>query len=267
MYDNLEKINLSEGKKVYFASDIHLGLYPVEKSVKRERLFVKWLDEIKPTTGALFLVGDIFDFWFEYRRVVAKGFVRFIAKICEFTDNGIPVFIFTGNHDVWMFDYFQKEVGAIVCKRPIEIEIGSKKFFIGHGDGVGPGDNSYKFLKGVFTNKILQFLFSRIHPNFAYWMGYTWSKHNRYSKGLAEEFHGVNKEFNILFAKDILQSRHFDYFIFGHRHIPMDIKLNETSKLFNLGEWIAGNTFAVFDGNTVELNSYFPAKQVEIIRL
>jgi UDP-2,3-diacylglucosamine hydrolase len=256
MYNQHEKLILPPGKKAYFASDIHLGLFPYEVSTKRERLFVQWLQEIKPTAGALFLVGDIFDFWYEYRKVIAKGFVRVLGKLCEFADSGIPVYMFTGNHDVWMFHYFQNEVGAIVCSKPIEIEINNKKFFIGHGDGVGPGDLGYKFLKGIFTSKVCQFLFSRLHPNFAYSLGHTWSKHSRYSKGIADTFHGIDKEYNIIFAKDLLKTQHFDYFIFGHRHIPMDINLIDNSKLYNLGEWIYGMTYGEFDGNQFILNSY-----------
>ena len=249
-------LNLKDNKKVYFASDFHLGLYPYKKSAEREKIIVKWLDEIKSDAGALFLAGDIFDFWYEYRKVVAKGFVRFLGKLCEFSDSGIPVYIFTGNHDVWMFHYLQDEVGAVVFKNPIEFRINNKLFYIGHGDGVGPADFGYKFLRGFFHCKLCQFLFSRLHPNFAYWLGQTWSKHSRYTKGIADQFHGVDKEFNILFAKELVKTKHVDYFIFGHRHIPMDIKINETSKLINLGEWIFAYTYAVFDGKNLELLSY-----------
>ena len=260
-------LELGDQKKAYFASDLHLGLYPYEKSAVREKVFVKWLSEIQSQAGALFLVGDIFDFWYEYRKVVPRGFTRFLGKICEFTDAGIPVYMFTGNHDVWMFDYLPKETGAQIFRNPIEIKINSKNFYVGHGDGVGPGDWSYKMLKGAFTSKILQFLFSRLHPNFAHYLGQTWSKHSRYSKGISDEFHGMDKEYNILFARDYLKQKHADYFIFGHRHIPMDIRLSDSSKLINLGEWIAGNTYAEFDGQSLELKSYHPAKPVEIIRL
>jgi UDP-2,3-diacylglucosamine hydrolase len=260
-------INLPANKKVYFASDLHLGLYPYEKSAKRERLFVQWLSEIKESAGALFLVGDIFDFWYEYKKVVPKGFVRFLGKLCEFTDAGVPVYVFTGNHDVWMFNYLQTEIGAKVFNNPAEFKINNTVFFVGHGDGVGPGDLSYKFLKCIFTSKVCQFLFSRIHPNFAYALGQTWSKHSRYSKGIADTFHGMDKEFNVLFAKELLKTSQVDYFVFGHRHIPMELKLSDSSTLFNLGEWIVGNTYLEFDGSLADLKSYYPAKQVEIIRL
>lgn len=251
----VNKLNIPLGKKVYFASDFHLGLYPYQKSAIREKEIVKWLDSIKSDAGALFLVGDIFDFWYEYRKVVARGFTRFLGKICEFTDNGIPVYFFTGNHDAWVFDYLPNETGMKVFKNMIEIEINEKRFVIGHGDGVGPNDNNYKILRAIFHNSFLQFCFSRLHPNFAYSLGHNWSKHSRYSKGISDSFHGVDKEFNILFANTLLNSKPIDYFVFGHRHIPMDIRLTENSKLINLGEWIFAQTYAVFDGSKMELIS------------
>jgi UDP-2,3-diacylglucosamine hydrolase len=252
----VSKLNLAPGKKAYFASDFHLGLYPLEKSRIREKDIIRWLDHIKADAGVLFLAGDIFDYWYEYRKVAARGFVRFLAKICEFTDNNIPVYFFTGNHDVWVFDYLPSETGMTVFKHPIEIEINETRFVIGHGDGVGPGDTSYKVLRTIFHNKVLQFLFSKLHPNFTYGLGQAWSKHSRYSKGIAEEFHGMDKEYNIQFAKKYIQTQHVDYFVFGHRHIPMDIRLAENSKLFNLGEWIYSYTYGVFDGSKMSLLSF-----------
>lgn len=249
-------IALPEGKKAYFASDVHLGLYPYDKSALREKIFVKWLDGIKKDAGVLFLVGDIFDYWYEYRKVVGRGHVRFLGKLCEITDSGIPVYFFTGNHDVWVFDYLPSETGVKVFKNPIEIKINEKQFFIGHGDGIGPGDKGYKFLRKIFHSKFLQLLFSRLHPNFTYGIGQNWSKHSRYSKGLVLPFYGLDKEYNILFAKEYIQKNEIDYFVFGHRHIPMDIKLSEKSRLINLGEWINAYTYAVFDGNDIEILSY-----------
>lgn len=252
----VSKLVLPENKKAYFASDFHLGLYPYDKSAQREKVIVQWLDKIKPDAGVLFLVGDIFDYWYEYKKVTARGFVRFLGKICEFTDRGIPVYFFTGNHDVWVFDYLPSETGMKVFYNPIEIEINNHSFIIGHGDGIGPNDSGYKILRNIFHSKILQFLFSRLHPNFTYRLGHSWSKHSRYSKGMSEPFYGMDKEYNILFAKDYLTRKHIDYFIFGHRHIPMDIKIGPQSKLINLGEWIFSNTYAVYDGKSLELTSY-----------
>jgi UDP-2,3-diacylglucosamine hydrolase len=252
----VNSIVLPDQKKAYFASDVHLGLYPQDKSALREKVFVQWLDNIKKDVGVLFLAGDIFDFWYEYRKVAARGFVRFLGKLCEITDSGVPVYYFTGNHDVWVFDYLPSETGIKVFYHPIEIKINNRTFVVGHGDGLGPGDNGYKILRKIFHNKFLQFLFNRLHPNFAYSLGHTWSKHSRLSKGVYEEFYGIDKEFQVLFAKDYLQQKPVDYFVFGHRHVPMDIRLNENSRLINLGEWIFANTYAVFDGQNMELSSF-----------
>ncbi len=252
----IDKIILQQGKKAFFASDMHFGLYPRQKSFEREKLFVKWLDEIEASAQALFLQGDIFDFWYEYRKVIPRGFTRFLGKLCEFTDNGIPVHIFTGNHDVWMFDYLPSEVGAIIHRQHTLIEINGKKFYIGHGDGLGKGELGYKLLKACFTNKTLQWLFSKLHPNVALSFGHAWSRKSRYSKGIAEEFLGEDKEHQILFAKDYLKNNPVDYFVFGHRHIPFEIQLNEKAKLINLGEWIFSNSFAEFDGSELKLKFY-----------
>jgi UDP-2,3-diacylglucosamine hydrolase len=270
-YVDLGTFILPEHKKAYFISDIHLGLYPYDHSSMRERMVVEWLESIRKDAGILFLAGDIFDFWYEYRKVAPRGFIRFLAKICEFTDNGIPVYFFTGNHDVWVFDYLSAETGVKVFRNPITIAINEKFFFIGHGDGVGPGDSSYKILRHIFHNKLLQFLFSRLHPNLALSLGHSWSKHSRYSKGLSEPFYGKEKEFNVLFAKDYVTTHPVDFFIFGHRHIAMEIPITDTSKLFNLGEWIVSNTYGEFNGNEMRLLSH-PAfnnkgKEIRIIRL
>lgn len=248
-------MHLPSNKKVYFASDLHLGLYPQEKSEIREKHFIQWLNDIKPTAAALFLVGDVFDFWYEYKKVVPRGFARFLGKLCEFIDAGIEVHFFTGNHDVWAFDYLPREIGVILHRDPYEVSINGKKFYIAHGDGLGPGDNSYKILKKIFTSKFMQFLFSKIHPNLAFGFGHWWSKHSRYSKGIFEEFLGTDREFLILYAKQLLRKKHYDYFIFGHRHIPMEIGLQADSKLVNLGEWIYAYTFAAFDGEGLEITS------------
>lgn len=248
-------MQISASKKVYFASDVHLGLYPKEKSDIREKHFVQWLDEIKKDASAIYLVGDIFDFWYEYKKVVPRGFIRFLGKIAEITDSGIPVHFFAGNHDIWVNDYLTKETGVILHIDPHITTIGDKTFFIAHGDGLGPGDYSYKVLRKIFTSKVMQFLFSRIHPNMALGFGHWWSKQSRYSKGIFEEFHGIDKEYLILYAEEIIKKRKIDYFVFGHRHIPMEIILGD-SKLINLGEWISGYTFASFDGEKLELSSY-----------
>jgi UDP-2,3-diacylglucosamine hydrolase len=247
---------LVPGKKIYFASDTHFGLYPIEKSRIREKLFVRWLDSIKEDAQEIFLLGDIFDFWYEYKKVVPRGFTRFIGKLAELHDSGIKIHFFTGNHDVWVFDYLPQETGAIIYRKPLVANISGKKFFLAHGDGLGSMDIGYKFLKACFVNPVLQFLFSRLHPNLAMLFGQTWSKHSRYSKGIAESFMGEDKEHLIAFAKQELQKQHFDYFVFGHRHLALDYKIADDSHIINLGEWIHANTYAVFDGLNMELKKF-----------
>jgi UDP-2,3-diacylglucosamine hydrolase len=249
-------IQLKKGEKAYFISDLHLGLYPYDKSAERERLIVKWMDSVKPDAKVLFLLGDVFDFWYEYRKVIPKGFTRFLGKLAELADSGVEIHYFTGNHDVWAFGYLSKEIGLTIYRKDTPFEINGKKFIIGHGDELGLNDYGYKFLKAVFKSKILQFLFSRLHPNLALTIGHTWSKHSRLSKGVSEAFLGENKEHQILFAKDYLKTNSVDYFVYGHRHIPMDFKLSEKSRLINLGEWIHSNTYAIFDGESMELMKY-----------
>lgn len=248
---------MNTNKKIYFASDFHLGVPSHEKSLIREKRIVKWLDEIKNDAQEIYLIGDIFDFWFEYKHTVPKGFTRLLGKLAEITDAGIPVTFFTGNHDMWMFDYFPKELGVTLHREPITKEFNGKKFYIGHGDGLGPGDYGYKFIKKVFANPICQWLFARLHPNFAIGMGNFWSRKSRLSNGTEDEkFESEKKEWLAVYAKEVLQKEHFDYFVFGHRHLPLDIKLNDKSRYINLGEWINYNSYAVFDGENLELKYY-----------
>ena len=252
--------------KIYFISDIHLGLYPPEKSAVREKILVDWLQGISGDATELYMLGDIFDFWHEYKHVIPKGFTRFLGKLAELSDKGIMLHYFTGNHDIWVYDYLPSEIGLRVYRHHIQREINGKKFFIGHGDGIGRGDRGYKLMKWGFTNKTLQWLFARIHPNTAMAFGKRWSKSSRYAKGLiAERFRGEDSELQVMFAKEILQSAHFDYFIFGHRHTPFDIKLQK-SRILNLGDWISHFTYAVWDGKELELHSIYPEREKEIYR-
>jgi UDP-2,3-diacylglucosamine hydrolase len=248
---------LQANKKIYFASDFHLGIPNHEKSLIREKRIVKWLDEVKHDAQEIYLMGDMFDFWFEYKYTVPKGFTRLLGKIAEITDSGIPVTFFTGNHDMWMFDYFSKELGVSIYREPITREYNGKKFYLGHGDGLGPGDYGYKFIKRVFANPVCQWLFARLHPNFAMGMGNFWSRKSRLANGPKDEtFTGEENEWLIVYTKEVLQKQHFDYFIFGHRHLPLDIKLNDNSRYINLGEWINYNSYGVFDGINMELKYY-----------
>ncbi|MBE9467217.1 MAG: UDP-2,3-diacylglucosamine diphosphatase [Bacteroidetes bacterium] len=248
---------MKENKKIYFASDAHLGLPSYEKSLEREKLLVKWLDEIKIDASEIYLLGDIFDFWYEYKKVIPRGFTRFLGKISELTDKGIAVYFFTGNHDLWITDYLPKETGVILHREPVTKIINGKKFFLAHGDGLGPGDRGYKRLKKIFTSPILHWLFSRIHPNAAFSIAHKWSNSSREAKGLvAESFKGVDKENLVVFAKEELKYEHFDYMIFGHRHVPIVLQLEDNCQFVNLGDWITHFTYAVFDGDKLELKEY-----------
>ena len=244
---------------------MHLGLYPRERSAEREKILVNWLNTIKEDATELYLMGDIFDFWHEYKRVVPRGFTRFLGKIAELSDKGIILHFFTGNHDVWVYDYLVKEIGLTVYRKPVVREINGIRFFLAHGDGLGSGEFGYKILKSIFTNKILQWLFARLHPNFAVGFGLKWSKSSRYAKGIvAEPYKGDEKELQVVFAKEKIKTEHFDYFIFGHRHVPYDIKIAPSSHVINLGDWINNFTYGVFDGGQVELKSVYPEKEKNI---
>lgn len=255
-------MQLTEGKKIYFASDLHLGAPTFEKSLVREKLFVKWLDEIKTDAQILYLVGDVFDFWFEYKKAVPRGFVRILGKLAELTDAGIELHFFTGNHDMWVFDYLPKEIGAHIHREPISKIYNGKEFFIGHGDGLGPGDHGYKFIKKVFENPLSKWAFARLHPNFGIGLADYLSKSSRAKTGDSDaHFLGEEKEWLAIYAKEQLAKKHFDYFLFGHRHLPLKINLTPTSIYYNLGDWIIYNTYGVFDGQKFSLKTY-PAMEI-----
>ena len=242
-------------RKTYFISDIHLGLPDREQSLLRELKLVKFLDEIKKDAETIYFAGDIFDFWWEYQSVVPRGYIRFLGKIAELSDTGIKIIFFSGNHDIWMKNYLSEELGIEILHNELKTEINGKKFYIAHGDGLGPGDKSYKFLKKIFTNKLLQWAFTRLHPNFAFWLARKWS-HNRRKKETHYDFKGEDKELLILHSKEILKIENFDYFIYGHRHFPLIIDIGDTSKHINLGDWLINFTFGVFDDNKFLLKTY-----------
>ena len=242
--------------KIYFASDLHLGVPNKEKSLVREKLFVQWLDEIKSDAEAIYLVGDIFDFWFEYKKAVPKGYVRLLGKLAEISDSGIPIHIFTGNHDMWLFDYLEDEINAHIYREPIEISLKGKRFFIGHGDGLGPGDNSYKLIKKIFNNKLCQWLFERIHPNLGISIAQYWSKKSRIANGKKDESYHGEKEWLTQFCREKMKTIDLDFFIFGHRHLPLEVDLGNNTTYINLGEWVNYNSYAVFDGKNLELKRY-----------
>ena len=245
--------NIPAGKKIYFASDFHLGVPSKEESLKREQKIVRWMDTIRPSAHAIFFMGDIFDFWFEYRHTIPKGFIRFQGKLAEFVDAGIPVYFFTGNHDMWMFDYFTDELGIPVFRHNQQFEINNKKFFIGHGDGLGPGDHTYKLLKRIFANPICQWLFARIHPNLGMSIAHMWSRKSRISSTKKEVKRFGEEEWLLLYSREKEKEQHHDYYVFGHRHLPMELEVNDQSKYINLGEWVNYNTYAEFDGKELKL--------------
>lgn len=249
-------IRMSPGNKIYFASDFHLGSYPSDQSRDREKHIISWLDFIKKDASELYLVGDIFDFWFEYSTVVPKGYIRFLGKLAELSDLGIKITLFKGNHDMWMFGYLKDELKAEIISNEKEITLNGKTFYIHHGDGLGPGDAKYKFLKKIFRSPLCQWLFARLHPNLGIGIAQRWSKHSRISNNNEEKFLGEENEWLIVYAKEILENRHYDYFIFGHRHLPYEIDLKNNSRIVNLGEWINYHTFAVWDGEELKLEKW-----------
>jgi len=250
----MKQISIPEGKKVYFASDNHLGAPTREESRPREKKFVAWLDEIKHDAAVIFLLGDLFDFWMEYKTVVPKGFTRTLGKLAEITDSGIPIYYFVGNHDLWMNGYFEEELNIPVFHRPQQYEINGVSFFIGHGDGLGPHDMGYKRMKKVFTNPFSKWLYRGLHPNFGVRLAQYFSVKNKLISGDEDaKFLGEDKEWLVQYAKRKLENNHYDHFIFGHRHLPMEIDLNEKSRYTNLGDWISYYTYAVFDGEELSL--------------
>ncbi len=243
--------------KVYFASDFHLGVPDPKSSKERERCIIRWLDNAQKDASEIFLLGDVFDFWFEYKHVIPKGYVRLQAKIAEITDRGIPVHWFTGNHDMWIFDYIPKELSVILHRKPLIREFNGKKFFIGHGDGLGPHDTGYKLIKKMFSNKVCQWLFARLHPNFGIGFARYWSGRSRLSNmDKQDTFLGEENEWLAIYCKEKLKEQHIDYFIFGHRHLPIDTKIGATSRYINLGEWVSYKSFAVFENDELYLKFF-----------
>ena len=245
---------LETGKKVYFLSDFHLGAPNDTESRKREDRLVRFLQDARKDAGIIFIVGDIFDFWFEYKTVVPKGFVRILGTLAQIADEGIQLHIFTGNHDLWMQDYLSKELNAKLYFEPQTFTIQNKQFLIGHGDGLGPGDEGYKRLKKIFTNPICQWLFRWLHPDAGIQLANYFSRKSRAKTGNADElFLGEDKEWLILYTKEKAKTMAVDFFIFGHRHYAINLKINDECRYINLGDWIRLNTYAVFDGTELQL--------------
>ncbi len=243
-------------KKIYFLSDFHLGIPDAENSLEREKIIVSFLEEIRQDAGEIFLVGDMFDFWYEYRKVVPRGYVRLLGKLAELTDAGITLHYFVGNHDMWMRDYFQKELNIPVYFHPLEFERQGKKILVGHGDGLGPGDHGYKRLKKIFRNPVSKFLFGIFPPVMGMGLANYLSRRSRAASLAEQEFLGEDREWLIIYCKERLKEKNFDLFVFGHRHLPIDFRLSGTSRYINLGDWVNYYTYAVMENGELALKSY-----------
>ena len=247
------------GKNVYFLSDAHLGSLAIPHGRTQERRLVRFLDSIKEKASAVYLLGDMFDFWNEYRYVVPKGYSRFLGKLSELTDNGVEVHFFAGNHDLWTYGYLEEECGVIVHKAPVTTEIYGKVFFLAHGDGLGDPDNKFKILRKLFHNRTCQRLLNFVHPRWGMALGLNWAKHSRLKRADGKEvpFMGEDKEFLVRFARDYKRSHpNIDYFLFGHRHIELDLPIDKSTRMLILGDWTWQFTYAVFDGEHLFLGEY-----------
>jgi UDP-2,3-diacylglucosamine hydrolase len=249
---------MATGTRIYFASDLHLGTPSYEASLTRERLFVTWLESIEADAAELYLVGDTFDFWHDYDTVVTKGYVRLLGQLARMSDRGIKLHIFTGNHDLWFNGYFEQELGATVYTSPVERMIDGKQFYIGHGDGLGPGDGGYKLIKRIFTNPLCRWLFKWLHPDLGTRLAAYLSYRSRFGTGAQpiKQYLGDDREWLVQHARALLLERHYDYFIFGHRHLPIDMLVAAESRYINLGDWLDYCSYAVWDGSTLALKYY-----------
>ena len=246
-------------KNVYIISDAHLGSWAIPHQRMQERRLVRFLDDIKHKAAAGYLLGDMFDFWYDWKYAVPKGYTRFLGKISELTDMGVEVHYFTGNHDIWMYGYLEKECGVILHKQPLTTEIYGKVFLMAHGDGLGDPDKKFKFIRSMFRNKVCQRLFSTLHPRWSMWFGQTWAKHSRMKRADGKEppYMGEDKEFLVLYTKEYIKTHpEIDYFIYGHRHIELDLMLSRKSRMMIIGDWIWQFTYVVFDGEHLLLEEY-----------
>ncbi|SET77819.1 UDP-2,3-diacylglucosamine diphosphatase [Hymenobacter actinosclerus] len=257
----LPDLALPPGRRVYFASDFHLGAPDAARSREREQRIVRWLDEVARDAAAIYLLGDIFDFWFEYRHAIPRGFTRLQGKLAELTDAGLPVTFFTGNHDMWMFDYFTQELNIPILRHPVSQRIGGHQFHIGHGDGLGPGDHTYKLLKKVFASPVAQWLFARLHPNFGIGLANRWSRHSRLQNGPSDDHFLGDDEWLLSYCREMQQQFPHEYYVFGHRHLPLDVAVAPGSRYVNLGEWVNYCTYGVYDGQQLALREYGAAER------
>ena len=246
-------------KNIYFLSDAHLGSWGIPHGRMQERRLVRFLDSIKDKAAAVYLLGDMFDFWYEYKYVVPRGYTRFLGKLSELTDMGVEVHFFTGNHDIWAFDYLQRECGVVLHKQPLTTEIYGKLFFLAHGDGMGDPNKTFKLLRWLFHNRLCQIAFSAIHPRWSIWAGHTWAKHSymKHKETDPPAYMGENREFLVRYTRQYMQTHpDIDYYIYGHRHIELDLQLTKKARVMILGDWINQFTYAVFDGEHMFLEQY-----------
>lgn len=260
-------MNIPPSKKIYFLSDFHLGAPDHAASLEREKKIVAFLEEIRPHAAVIFIVGDMFDFWYEYRKVVPKGYVRLFGKLAELTDSGIAIHFFVGNHDMWMKDYLTTELNIPVYFEGRDFEFNGKQFLVAHGDGLGPGDKGYKFLKKIFRNPFCQWLFGILPPAIGIGLADYFSRKSREATGQHEQhFLGEKDEWLISYCRGQLQRKHYDYLVFGHRHLPIDFRLTPSSRYINLGDWINFFTYAVFDGQQLDLCTRYADLEHKIVR-
>jgi len=258
-------MQLPAGKKIYFLSDFHLGVPDAAQSRERERLIVRFLEEARKDAAAIFVVGDVFDFWYEYKYVVPKGYTRLLGKWAEISDSGIAMHFFVGNHDMWMRSYFQEELNTPVYFEPKEFNVNGKLFHIGHGDGLGPGDKGYKALKKLFRNPLAQWAFGILPPRIGIGLADYFSHKSKNRQASEEPFLGEDREWLIAYCRAMLEQKKVDYFVFGHRHLPIDFRLSQESRYINLGDWVIYFTYAVFDGVEMSLKAY-TGREEKIVR-
>ena len=246
-------------KNIYFLSDAHLGSLALKHRRTQERRLVRFLDSIKDKAAAIYLLGDMFDFWDEYKYVVPKGFTRFLGKLSELTDSGVEVHFFTGNHDLWTYGYLEEECGVILHRQPLTVELYGKEFYLAHGDGLGDPDNKFKLLRKLFHNRLCQRMLNFMHPWWGMQLGLNWAKHSRLKRADGKEtpYLGEDKEYLVLWTKAYMQQHpDIDYFIYGHRHILINLPIAEHSRVVILGDWITLFSYAVFDGNSIKLENW-----------
>ena len=258
--ESLHTIKLNDARpdrQIYFLSDFHLGAPDYKSSLIREKKILRFLDFIEDKVAELFILGDMFDFWYEYKKVVPKNYVRLLGKLASMADRGIPIHFFVGNHDMWMKDYFEKELGIRVYFQQQSFSANDKRFYIAHGDGLGPGDKGYKFLKKVFRSPLCNWLFGKLHPDLGIGLANYFSRKSRAKTGSADGvWMGAESEWLVLHSKEVLTQEHFDYFIYGHRHYPILESLEKDSQYINLGDWITHFTYGSFDGVQMKLQKW-----------